>query len=99
MTLSPRVHNKETTSASSKDLKKLESEEVQGEQAEGKEKRKLETIRPAPEKPQSKAEPAAKTPVSEHLDTLPRAPGLAQPGPLLTLEGGSATASHTVDSD
>lgn len=75
MTLSPRVHNKETTSVSSKDLKKQEREAVQGEQAEGKEKRKLETIRPAPENPQSKAEPAAKTPVSEHLDKLPRAPG------------------------
>lgn len=30
---------------------------------------------------------------------LPRAPGLTQPGPLFALEGGSATASATVDGD
>lgn len=76
MTLSPRVHNKETTSVSSKDLKKQEREASQGEQGEGKEKRKLETIRPASENPQSKAEPAAKMPVPEYLDKLPRAPGV-----------------------
>lgn len=75
MTQPPRVHNKETTSVRTKDMKKQEREAAQGDQGEGKEKRKLETIRPAPENPQSKAEPAAKTPVPEHLDNLPKATG------------------------
>lgn len=74
MTLPPRVHNKETTPVRTKevDLKKQKRKAARGE---GEGKRKLEPIRPAPENPQRKAEPAAKTPVPKRLDNLSRATG------------------------
>lgn len=75
MTRPTRVHNKETTSVRTKDLKKQEREAARGEQGEEKEKRKVEIIRPASENPQSKAEPAAKSAVPEHLDKLSRPTG------------------------
>lgn len=72
MTLPSRVHNKETTSVRTKevDLKKQNRQAARGEGEE-----KLEPIRLAPENPQSKAEPAAKTPVPKHLDNLWRTTG------------------------
>ncbi|XP_028640335.1 alpha-N-acetylgalactosaminide alpha-2,6-sialyltransferase 1-like, partial [Grammomys surdaster] len=74
MTLPPIVHNKETTSVRTKevDLKKQKRKAARGE---GEEKRNLDPIRPAPENPQSKAEPAAKTPVPKCLDNLSIATG------------------------
>ncbi|XP_034360104.1 alpha-N-acetylgalactosaminide alpha-2,6-sialyltransferase 1-like [Arvicanthis niloticus] len=72
MTLPPRVHNKETTSVRTKevDLKKQKRQAARGQ---GEEKQKLEPMRPVPENPQSKAEPAAKTSVPRCLDNLWRA--------------------------
>ena len=66
----------ETTSLRTKevDLKKQEREAAQGERGEG-EKRQLQPVNPAPENPQSKAEPAAKTPIPERVDKVSRATG------------------------
>ena len=63
----------ETTSLRTKevDLKKQEREAAQGERGEG-EKRQLQPVNPAPENPQSKAEPAAKTPIPERVDKVSR---------------------------
>ncbi|XP_031208505.1 alpha-N-acetylgalactosaminide alpha-2,6-sialyltransferase 1 isoform X2 [Mastomys coucha] len=78
MTLPPRIHNKETTSVKTKevDLKNQEREAARGDRGEGEEKRKLETIRPAPEDSQSEAEPASKTSVPRLLDERSRATGV-----------------------
>lgn len=78
MTLPPRMHNRETTSVKTKevDLKNQEREAARGDRGEGEEKRKLETIRPAPEDSQSEAEPASKTSVPRLLDECSRATGV-----------------------
>lgn len=76
VTLPPTVHNKKTTSVRTKgmELQKQDRETARGEQGEEAEK-KLEAISLAPENPQSKADPAAKTPAPKHLDKLSRATG------------------------